>query len=207
MSQATGTSSNPRRLRTLSVAIALILGFGIAFAMRPSRARPVPGVLGQLPPFELVDERGARFEMTSMLGHPSVVDFIFTRCASSCPRLTARMGELQDRLVRKKIPAQLVSFSVDPDNDTPAVLSEYAAQARADLSRWSFVTGSLHELEHAVVGGFKVSFERIARDAGAYDVVHGEWFVLVDGQARIRGYYPVESTADLDVIVEDIQHL
>jgi protein SCO1/2 len=101
----------------------------------------------------------------------------------------------------------LVSFSVDPENDTPAVLLEYAASAHADLSRWSFVTGPVQEIEHAAVNGFKVSVDKITRDAGDYDVVHGEWFVLVDASARLRGYYSVKESADLDALAKDVQAL
>jgi protein SCO1 len=194
-------------LRLALVVGALGLGLAVVFFRPAPGARPELAALGQLPPFHLVDERGAPFGLDSMTGHVTVVDFIFTRCASSCPRLTARMGELQELLVRKKSAARLVSFSVDPDNDTPAVLSDYAAQAHADLARWSFVTGPVQEIEHAAVGGFKVSVEKIARDAGDYDVVHGEWFVLVDPSARLRGYYSVQEASDLLALANDVQVL
>src|SRR5271169_1087428 len=105
----------------LGLAVVLAL---VARAMRP---RPPLPVLGQIPTFHLVDETGGPFTGDAMRGHVSVVDFVFTRCHSSCPRLTARMGELQARLVADRSDARLVSFSVDPDNDTPAVLSDYAA--------------------------------------------------------------------------------
>jgi protein SCO1/2 len=194
-------------VRMILVVGALGLGLGLALLESALRPRPPLAVLGSIPPFHLVDEHGLPFGVDSMAGHVSVVDFIFTRCASSCPRLTARMGELQSLLARKKSPALLVSFSVDPENDTPTVLSEYAAAAHADLSRWSFVTGPVQEIEHAAVNGFKVSVDKITRDAGDYDVVHGEWFVLVDASARLRGFYAVKETADLDPLVRDVQAL
>jgi protein SCO1/2 len=194
-------------LRLILAVGALGLGIAVVFFRAAPWSRPPLGVLGQLPAFQLVDERGAPFGVDSMTGHVTVVDFIFTRCASSCPRLTARMGELQAVLAAKKSAARLVSFSVDPENDTPPVLAEYAVQARADLSRWSFVTGSLKEVERAVVDGFKVSVQKIVRDAGDYDVIHGEWFVLVDPSARLRGYYSVQQAADLDALTRDVQAL
>lgn len=194
-------------LRAILVIAALGAGLGFALFESSLRPRPPLPVLGEIPPFHLVDERGAPFGVDSLAGHVNIVDFIFTRCASSCPRLTARMGELQDLLARGKSSARLVSFSVDPDNDTPAVLTEYAAQAHADLSRWSFVTGPLEEVERAAVKGFKVSVARVARDAGDSEVIHGEWFVLVDAQGRVRGYYSVPERADLEPLVKDVQTL
>jgi len=172
---------------TLSVALALSLA---ARSMRP-KALPV---YGPIPDFRLVDERGVARDASSMRGQVSVVDFIFTRCTSSCPRLTARMVELQSRLEHERSGARLFSISVDPGNDTPAVLSEYAARVHADPSRWSFLTGDEQEVERAVVLGFKVSAAKIAMGAGTYDVIHGDWFVVVDRRGRLRGYYP---TTDL----------
>jgi protein SCO1/2 len=194
-------------LRLIIVVGALAAGLGLAMFERATGPRPALPILGQLPGFRLVDESGAPFGRESMVGHVNVVDFIFTRCSSSCPRLTARMGELQEILARQKSSARLVSFSVDPENDTPPVLSEYAAQAHADLSRWSFVTGPLEQIQRAALDGFKVSVEKITREAGDYDVVHGEWFVLVDAGGRLRGYYSVRETSDLDALAKDVQVL
>jgi protein SCO1/2 len=194
-------------LRVLLVVGALAVALALGMLERASRSKPALAVLGQIPPFHLVDERGAAFGVDSMSGHATVADFIFTRCTSSCPRLTARMAELQGMLARKGCGARLASFSVDPENDTPAVLAKYASQAGADLARWAFVTGPLDEVERVVVSGFKMAAQKIARDAGDYDVIHGDWFVLVDRDARLRGYYPIDDTSDLETLVKDVQAL
>ena len=185
--------------------VALALGAAlVARAMRP--APPLP-VLGAVPAFHLVDEEGAPFASGAMAGHVEVVDFIFTRCPSSCPRLTARMGELQARLAKDRSDARLVSFSVDPDNDTPPVLAAYATKAGADLARWTFVTGPVDDVTRAVVLGFKVSAAKVATGANDYDVTHGDWFVLVDRAGAIRGYYPTEEQADFERLVRDTERL
>src|ERR1700722_18134393 len=159
-----------RRIAVLLGGIALALAVAlIARAMRPPPPLPV---LGAVPPFHLVDERGAPYGSDAMLGHVTVVDFVFTRCPSSCPRLTARMGELQARLRADGSGARLVSFSVDPDNDTPPVLRAYAAKAGADLERWTFVTGPADDVTRAVVLGFKISAAKVATGANDYDVTH-----------------------------------
>jgi protein SCO1/2 len=160
-----------------------------------------------VPAFRLVDERGQAFTNESMRGHAAVVDFVFTRCPSSCPRLTARMGELQRRLAKDGSGARLVSFSVDPENDTPDVLAAYAAKAGADLGRWAFVTGPVGDVMGTVVSGFKVSAQRVATGANDYDVVHGNWFVLVDERGTIVGYYPTEEDSDFDRLARDAEAL
>ena len=164
-------------------------------------------VLGHVPAFRLVDEAGNSFTGDSMLGRVNVVDFIFTRCPSSCPRLTARMGELQTRLEREHRDVRLVSFSVDPDNDTPPVLADYARRAGADPRRWTFVTGPVDDIARAVVLGFKVSAAKVARGANDYDVTHGDWFVLVDRAGAVRGYYPTGEPRELEVLIDDVLRL
>jgi protein SCO1/2 len=183
----------------------------MAFVARAHRPRPPLAFYGHVPSFRLLDQRAAPFSDTDMVGHVSVVDFVFTRCASSCPRLTARMAELQRRLEREGSRARLVSFSVDPDNDTPAVLAAYAAQWHADGARWSFLTGPVTDVKAAVVSGFKVAFEQerkpSAGNANDYDVTHGDWFVLVDGRGDLRGYYTTDDPKDVETLVRDIDRL
>jgi protein SCO1/2 len=183
--------------------LAVALGL-VARSMRPRAPLPV---LGHLPSFRLVDEHGSPFISESMLGHASVVDFIFTRCTSSCPRLTATMSRLQSRLERRADDVRFVSFSVDPENDTPSVLADYAAKSKADPARWTFVTGPAEEVTKAVVLGFKVSAAKVARQAGDYDVIHGNWLVLVDRKGDFRGYYQVEEPRDFEAMVADVERV
>src|ERR1019366_7767619 len=110
------------------------------------------------------------------------------------------------RLPREGSNARLVSFSVDPENDTPAVLAAYAAHADADPAHWSFVTGPVDSVKATVVTGFKVALEKLpttndgTRD---YDVTHGDWFVLVDPRGDTRGYYTTDAPKGVDRLVRD----
>jgi protein SCO1/2 len=208
-----GRSDGPRasRGRAMRIAISvggLTLALTLALVARAIRPRPPLPVLGHIPSFHLVDERGAAYATDSMLGHVTVVDFVFTKCTASCPRLTARMGELQARLARGgDDDVKLVSFSVDPDNDTPPVLAEYAAKAHADPTRWRFVTGGVDDIARAVVLGFKVSAAKIAKGANDYEVTHGDWFVLVDRAGDVRGYYAVDEPGDVAPLYADARRL
>jgi protein SCO1 len=199
-----------RAWRSVAIALSIAALIAGAVAMRVTRTVPPPAalpVLGHIPSFRLVDQRNDVFTTESMLGHVSVVDFIFTRCPSSCPRLTARMGELQRRIERDHEDVRLVSFSVDPENDTAPVLGEYAAKAGADPARWTFLTGSVDEIARAVVLGFKVSAAKIARGANDYDVTHGEWFVLVDRSGDVRGFYPTSQPEEFEALVDAVVRL
>jgi protein SCO1/2 len=201
----------PRLGRAMRVAITVVgltLAVALALVARAIRPRPPLPVLGHIPSFHLVDERGAAYTTESMLGHVTVVDFVFTKCTASCPRLTARMGDLQARLVRGgDDDVRLVSFSVDPDNDTPPVLAGYAANAHADPARWRFVTGGVDDIARAVVLGFKISAAKIEKGANDYEVTHGNWFVLVDRAGDVRGYYAVDEPGDVAALYADARRL
>src|SRR5580692_5689518 len=153
-SESAQRPSGAGRSQLLALGLAALLLTLAPTLVRWLLARPAPQVYGHLPAFHLVNEQGQPVTQSSLLGHVTVVDFIFTRCPSSCPRLTARMAELQGRLARSKSGARLVSISVDPENDTPAVLAAYAARAQADPGRWSFLTGTAQDVESVVVSGF-----------------------------------------------------
>jgi len=151
--------------------------------------------LGQLPSFALVDQYGKPFGAPEMRGKVWVADFIFTSCSDACPRLTARMRSLQDRLD----PAErigLLSITVDPERDTPEKLAQYARLSGAHGALWKFVTGPHREVERTVVNGFHIAMGRVpvestdgALRAEAFEIMHGDRLVLVDAKGRLRGYY------------------
>src|SRR5580700_7739284 len=90
-----------------------------------SRHAPALQVLGDIPQFELTAQSGQPFHSQTLAGKIWVADFIYTTCPGPCPRMTSQMREVQDAVL--KIPdVRLVSFTVDPAQDTPPVLTEYA---------------------------------------------------------------------------------
>ncbi|KAF0244810.1 MAG: hypothetical protein FD180_2181 [Planctomycetota bacterium] len=120
-----------------------------------------------------------------------IADFISARCPSECVQMTSALVELQARLPKDRgwSGVRLVSFSVDPVNDRPPVLAEYAKRNSADPARWRFLTGSLEAIRRLSTEGMK----RKAGEAGTGDpgmpILHSRQFVLVDREGRIRGHY------------------
>ena len=151
-----------------------------------------PPVLLQVPDFALKDQDGQPFALASMRGKVWVAGFIFTTCPSVCPKISRAMLELQQRYARNGVDVELVSFSVDPENDTPEVLKRYAENLGVDESRWRFVTGDRAAMEALVVGGFKTAMDRRPQgELDMYDIAHSEKLVLIDGDGGIRGFYGV----------------
>lgn len=143
-----------------------------------SRSKPLP-VLGEIPPFELMNQQGRKFDRAALDGHVWVADFIYTNCEGPCPRMSARMHGIQDNTGAG---VKLVSFSVDPQRDTPDALSQYGKKFGADDARWTFLTGDPEVLNRLDRDAFK-----LGSVSGTLD--HSTRFVLVDKKGRIRGYY------------------
>jgi protein SCO1/2 len=147
-------------------------------------------LLDPVPPFSLTGTSGAGVTLDSLKGRIWIADFIFTRCTGVCPLLSGRMLALQKAL-RGREEVRLVSFSVDPDYDTPEVLASYARDHGADLSRWLFLTGPRAGL-HALIGqGFHLAVAQAPEGTAAPGelITHSDRLVLVDRLGRIRGYY------------------
>ena len=156
---------------------------------------PTDTVYGEVPPFQLVDQSGEVFSSDQLKGKVWAVGFIFTRCPSICPVLTALMKEVETKSADLGSDFQLVSFSVDPSYDTPEVLQEYAGKHGANLERWTFLTGEPGAVEKTVVEGLKISMGRSSVDEDIVDVdavFHGTKALLIDQEMKIRGYYALE---------------
>ncbi len=167
--------------------------------MRPFLIRrpPPPEIIGEVPAFSLVDQRGDAFTREDLLEEDKtwVVGFVFTRCSSTCPAVSRAMLLFQEQIDAAKLGehVELVSVSVDPEHDTPEVLASYADQLGADLDNWRFVTGSKAEIESFVVGGFKLAVgEREEVEPGVFDIAHSTKLALVDRWGNIRGYYSID---------------
>lgn len=167
------------------------------------RNEPLPN-LGTIPEFALVDQDEQPFDQSMLDGTITIASFVFTTCPSVCPVLSRRSEELQTSFMPRKDEVQLVAFSVDPENDTPAVLRAYRERYHADASIWRHVTGEADELNRVVVHGFHLSMGE-ERDA-AGEILHSSHFVLVDAQRNIRGYYEADQDGT-DDLVEAVEQL
>ena len=162
---------------------------------------PIP-VLGTVPDFALTDQTASPFGSAQLDSGLWVANFIFTRCAATCPLQTATMAELQERLRAKQLLPEitLVSFSVDPGFDTPEVLREYGEEYGADPDRWRFLTGGRQEIWDLSKTGFKLAVGESPPESQSQPLFHSPRMVLVDPQRQIRGYFDGVSAEGLDEI-------
>lgn len=179
--------------------VVAILAVPVVTLLRGQAPAPAgPPVLGEVPAFSLVNQKGDAITRDDLLGRVWIVDFFFTRCTQVCPLLTHHMKQIQT-LLDKRDPDErvgLLSITVDPRDDRPPVLAAYARHWGAEPKRWTFVTGDQTAVEKAVTRGFRITMGKPPPDKGGpsdFQIVHGERMVLVDGEGQIRGYFDTDA--------------
>ena len=177
--------------------LALLLLF---LALPACRRQPPEDMddLGVVPAWSATAEDGRPIGTAQLRGKVWVVNFLFTSCPTSCPPLARATTQLQERL-RALLPkgeppaVQIVSITVDPETDTPAVLRDFARQYAADPKLWHFATlGNYDATEKLVTEGFLSQVLRPdpapgASKPNAVDTAHSLHFVVVDQHGHIRG--------------------
>ncbi|MGD1093450.1 MAG: SCO family protein [Bryobacteraceae bacterium] len=153
-----------------------------------------------VPNFTLTDQTGAKFDSAAALrGQVWIADFIFTNCSGPCPRMSAQMHEVQTALAGSD-GVKLVSFTVDPERDTPEVLAGYSNRYQAQPGRWFFLTGSQETLNDLSRKAFMLG------DVNG-SLEHSTRFVLIDRASRVRGFYLTSDDDAIPRLVSDAKNL
>ncbi len=149
---------------------------------------------GQVGAFSVPDTRGELWTPERLRGKVWIASFLFTRCLGGCPQVTSSMEEIQERMKDRK-DLLLVSFTVDPDRDTPDELDQFASRFKANPDRWKFLLGQEDAIHAMIREQFKLGIVKNIPGDGkeikpGFEIDHPLKLVLVDKTGRIRGYYP-----------------
>ena len=158
--------------------------------------------------FSLTERDGRTVTREDLRGKFLVVNFVHTGCSISCAVVNRRMAEVQ-KLSAGQEDVQLLSLTVDPGTDTPAVLSKFAGQFGADAQRWWFLTGTKPSVYRVIESSF------LARDTNSlYQSMPGGFFkadhiALVDREGTVRKFFPgmkSESVAGIMKALDELRH-
>lgn len=191
-------------LRLWYVLLALPIVAVMAFAIfQPIQVLPR---ISLAPGYSFTDQNGARFTNEDLRGKLVLYNFTAARCAAPCVQTTPYFRELQAQLEgvdTRDLPLEFVTISVDPDHDTPAVLTKFADANGADTSRWHFITGEPTQLKNVIGAGFSTYFHSPSDGQGHDDIIVDPVFALVDGWGILRAVYRT-STPDPAIVQRDL---
>ncbi|HEY6880994.1 MAG TPA: SCO family protein [Polyangiales bacterium] len=193
-------SSTSLKWYALALSTAVVVGavsFGVGVHATGRRAATWP-----VPEFALIDQRGRPATKQTYQGQVWIADFIFTRCKSVCPLLTARMRELQQKLTSPAL--RFVSFSIDPEGDTVEALADYAALWAPQETRWSLLHSEPAALRQ-LVDGMRLISAKAPQDLSPG--MHTSLFFLVDQRGDVRGMYDSRDARALHRLVEHVRQL
>ena len=157
--------------------------------------------------FSLTERSGKTITKKDLEGKPWVACFVFTRCAGPCPRVSGQFYQLQKDL--KDLDFRLVTFTVDPKNDTPEVLKRYAESVGADPEKWLFLTGDQKEIFHLIEKSFLMPVQENvgpARKPG-FEVIHTTNVMLVDKEGRVLGKFNAVDDVEMAELRREVRKL
>lgn len=196
-------------------AVTLAAAVGAAAFVSRAHVRPQPPAPAaaddldiHLPDFSFTERSGRPVSKADLLGKVWVASFVFTCCTSQCPQVSGTMAQLNSELAGEP-DFRLVSFTVDPDRDTPEVLKGYADRYGAAGERWLFLTGKQGPLYDFIQKGFLLGVrqnEGKERTPGN-EVTHSSRLAVVDRRGHVRGYYEGRRTDERGQPVDELPRL
>lgn len=159
----------------------------------------------EVAPFSFTDQNNQSFGTEDLTGTVWIASFIFTGCETVCPPMMFELASLQSEFEELEIDVNLVSFTVDPEIDSPKVLKQYIEQFTDNETNWHMLTGySLEEIEDFA----REQFQTIVQKPSTSDqVLHGTNFYLVDDQGYILKEYNYIDESYAKEITKDIKEI
>lgn len=158
-----------------------------------------------IPSFSFINQDGETVTDKMYDGKIYVVDYFFTTCKTICPKMTTELLRVQEKFSYTNGLVQILSHTVDPENDSVPVLKAYSNLIHADSKMWNFVTGDKKQLYDIARNGYMVN--ALEGDGGPDDFIHSELFVLVDKEKHIRGVYDGTNIKAVNDLLDDIKVL
>lgn len=154
--------------------------------------------------FALTNQNGKLVTQKDYENKIYIADFFFTTCPTICPIMTKNMAGIQDKILNDD-DVMLLSHSVTPDIDSVPQLKKYAMEKGVKDSKWNLVTGDKRQIYELARKSYMAV--KTDGDAGPYDMIHTENFILVDKERRIRGFYDGTNTEEMEQLLRDLKIL
>lgn len=156
--------------------------------------------------FEFITQNEATLSLEELQGKWWIAYFMYTNCTLVCPNMTANMVKFQEMLRDEDLDVRIVSFSVDPDYDTPKVLREYAEEYGANLSNWDFLTGyDFETIKDLSIHSFNTMLQEGSSENENKLITHSTDFFLINPRGEIVKTYDGTGPQQIEEIIEDLK--
>jgi protein SCO1 len=158
-----------------------------------------------IPAFQFVNQNGDTITEKNYENKIYVADYFFTTCQSICPKMATELLRVQEKFAYTNGAVQILSHTVNPENDSVPVLKAYANMIHANTKVWNFVTGDKKQLYDLARNAYLLN--ALEGDGGPDDFIHSELFVLIDKEKHIRGIYDGTNIKEVNNLLDDIKVL
>ena len=177
------------------------------------------GEAKKVPQFLMRNQDSLLISNEDYKGKVYLAEFFFTRCPTICPIMNKNIKILDDRFGDRQ-DFGIASFTIDPDNDKPHVLKQYAENYGVKSQNWHFLTEKKSTVYELANSGFSIFAGINPAVAGGFE--HQGYFALIDKNGYIRSrvdrfdnpivYYSGLDREDqkmqgVDMLLEDVQRL
>jgi cytochrome oxidase Cu insertion factor (SCO1/SenC/PrrC family) len=202
-------TSGPSFYRWLMMVLAIVIALLALYRVtdtEPGTLQKALPKISVIPPFTLTERSGRPISNRDLAGKIWIADFVYTTCPGPCPLVTAELAKIQGQLAGDAH-VQLVTFTVDPQTDTPAVLAKYADTYHADPDKWWFLTGPEKPLYALIQNGFLQAVQDNRgqqAEPGAFTVTHSTYYALMDANGVMRGVYQSQDADECKQLLHDV---
>lgn len=156
-------------------------------------------------PFEFLNQDSLKVTNESFKGKVWVADFFFTTCPTICPAMTKNLKWLNEQTIDLKNDIQFISFTINPNHDSPTSLMNYKKHYKISSSNWSFLTGDEAFTHQLGIDHFQIFAGQDASAAGGY--AHSGAFTLIDKEGYVRGVYLGTDMKHVKQLEKDLRKL
>lgn len=167
--------------------------------------KPGDTIYHTVPEFIYLTQDSTFLKSTDISDKIWIAKFFFTHCPTICPPMTSAMKEVNSELSNVSNEVVFLSFSIDPDRDTPRRLQTYIGRHEIKAKNWYFLTGDESETHRLGVDGFRIHAEANNESPGGF--AHSPNFVLVDENQHIRGVYDGLDNKERERLINDVRTL
>lgn len=158
-----------------------------------------------IPSFKFINQDGDTITDKMYDGKIYIADYFFTTCKSICPKMTTELLRVQKKFAYTNGMVQILSHTVNPENDSVPILKAYSDMVHADAKMWNFVTGEKKQLYDLARKGYLLNATE--GDGGPDDFIHSELFILVDKEKHIRGIFDGTNIQQVNNLLDAVKVL